>query len=147
MKLIFRFQLPLQNIFPELMDRILYASEIIDLLQLRAIVVEYQELPLAYLPEVIEGEYICQLDSLGVQDEPALLNIWPKNSGGQLQEMVNILADLELIFRDGDYKQFLVKPKRIIDVMEILEFDPLTQSHNLGLFNSTSTGPKNSKQL
>ncbi len=147
MKLIFLFQLPLQNIFPESMDGILYASQLIDLLQLRAIVVEYQELPMTYLPEVIDGEYICQLGSVDVQDVPALLDIWPKNSVGQWQEMVNILADLELIYEDGDYKQFLVKPKRIIDVMDILEFDSLTQSHNLGLFKSTSTGPKNCKQL
>jgi hypothetical protein len=147
MKINFLFQLPLQNIFPERFDRMmLYPTDLIDLLQLKSIVIEYLELPI-YLPEVIDGEYICQLNSVGVQEEPALVIIWPKNSAGILQEDVYIIADLELVYRDGDYKQFLVKPKRFVDVINIIEFDVLASSHSLGLFKSTSTAAKYYKQL
>lgn len=147
LKLKFLFQLPLQNIFPESISEILSETELIDFLQLRPIVVEYLELPLSYLPDVSDGEYICDLNSKGIPNESALFNVWPKNPVGQLQEVVNILADFELIYREGDYKQFVVKPKRFIDVIDILKFDHLDYSHNLGLFKSTSTGAKYYKQL
>ena len=147
MKINFLFQLPLQNIFPESISEILSENELIDFLQLRSIVVEYLELPMTYLPEVTDGEYICDLNSIGIPNKSALFNVWPKNPVGQLQEVVNILADLELIYRDGDYKQYLVKPKRFIDVIGIRKFDQFDNSHNLGLFKSTSTGAKYYKQL
>lgn len=148
MKINFLFQFPIQNIFPETISlMMLQVSEIIDLLKLRAIVVEYHELPMTYLPEVIDGEYICQLDSVGVQDEPALFKIWPKDSGGILHEVVYIIADLELIYRDGDYKQFLVKPKRMVDVIHATEYDPLASSHRQGIFKSVLNGSNYSKKL
>ena len=64
MKLYFLFQFPIQNIFPERFDRMmLVPSDLFDLLQLNAICIEYMELPMSYLPEVIDGFYICHLNS------------------------------------------------------------------------------------
>lgn len=148
MKINFLFQFPIQNIFPERFDRMmLVPSDLFDLLQLNAIGIEYLELPMTYLPEVIDGEYICHLNSVGVQEEPALFNIWPKDSGGILQEDVYIISDLELIYRDGDYKQFLVKPKRMVDVIHATEYDPLASSHRQGIFKSVLNGSNYSKKL
>lgn len=148
MKTKFLFHFPLQNVFPETFDRMmLYPSHLINLLQFKPIVIEYMELPLSYLPEVDNGEYICQLNSVGVQEIQALYNLWTKDSVGNLLEDLYIIADLELMYRDGDYKQFLVKPKRFVDVLHIIEYDFMALSHNLGVFKSIAAGENNSKKL
>jgi hypothetical protein len=141
MNLKFNFELSHQNIFPEQIDlMMLYPRELLKLIKMRKIVIEYIELPNTYLPDVNNGEFICKLNSVGVDTEPKLSRIWPQDSSGNLEERIYLLVDLNLKSQSGYYKQFIIRPKNWVTLIHIQEFDSLNPQHNKGYYTSSSNG-------